>query len=106
MSDDPHADLQGAAEVMQALDRLADRGLAKREPRGINDDGMQTLADLLATLTFQTGGGDTQAEQVCSATARAMLAALGDLYSEMSGAPTSGVDTLKLLAIAVREARS
>lgn len=97
--------LAAVGDVLQAAERLADRGLAKREPRGINDDGMQTLADLLSVLIFQTGGGPSHAEQVTSATSRAMLSALADLYSELAGVPTSGADTMRLLATAGRTAR-
>ena len=100
--------LQGTGDIFVAYQRLVDQGLAVDDPdtRGLNDDGMQTLADLLSVLMFQSGGGSSAAEQVCSASARAMLAALADLYAEISGQPNRGPDTLKLLTAAVREARS
>lgn len=100
--------LRGTGDVLAAYDRLVAAGLASSDTtaRGLTRDGSQTLSDLLAVLVFQTGQGDTPREQVASATARAMLSALGDLFADMAGQPTNGADTLQLLAAAVREARA
>lgn len=105
---DFEANIAATGDVMAAYQRLVNLGLAIDDPntRGLNDDGMQTLTDLLAVLTFQTGGGASAAEQVCSATSRAMLSALADLYAEISGQPDGGAHTLQLLTAAVREARA
>lgn len=97
--------LQGTADVLEAAERLAAAGLASRDPRGINNDGVQMLADLLALVTFQFGAGQSAAEQTASASARATMAALADVLAELRGeAPDPNV-TLQLLAAAVRKAR-
>lgn len=102
--DNPH----GLGDVFDAYERLTVLGLvsADTSARGVNDAGMQTLADLLAVLTFQTGTGTSQAEKVTSATSRAMLSALGDLFAEIGGQPPMEAQTLQLLTAAVRTARS
>lgn len=99
------ADLEGTRDVLLAAERLARAGLASRSPRGINNDGVQTLSDLLAVATFQFGAGQTQAEQTASATAQAMMAALADVLSEIRGDSPDQTATLQLLTAAVRQAR-
>lgn len=106
MPDDVNAKLQAFGGVQAAHQRLVDAGLASDEPRGLNRDGMVILTDLLAVLVFQTGAGPKQVDLVASATGRAMLGALGDLFADMAGQPTTGTDTLQLLTTAVRRARA
>lgn len=103
---DIHDKLQAFGDVNEAHRRLVDLGMATEDPAGLNRDGIVTLTDMLSVLVFQTGNGPSHADLVTSATGRAMLAALGDLLSDMAGQPTAGTDTLQLLTTAVRRARS
>jgi hypothetical protein len=102
-----HENLQGAADVMAAAERLTTLGLASDDPdaRGLNADGMRTLADLLSVLVFQTGGGRSKGERVASATGRAMLSTLGDLFGEMAGQRPDPAQTPRLLREALRTAK-
>ena len=107
MSNDFETNLTGASDVLAGYHRLVEQGLAvdANDERGINDAGIQTLGDLLAVLRFQAGTGSSSAEQVCSASARAMLSALSDLVTFIRDEPIDGTDTLQPLTAAVREAR-
>lgn len=99
--------LEALSEIYAAARRLSVHGLATNVDgnRGITNDGMQTLADLLTVLMVQTQSGQTHAERVAGATARAMLSAVGDLYAVLSDTETSGEQTNQLLRNAVKEAR-
>lgn len=99
------AKIQAFGDVLKAADRLTEQGLASTDPRGLNADGLRTLADLLAVATFQFGTGNTPAEKVASGSMRASMGALSDIISQLQGEPTSGDATRKLLREAMREAR-
>ena len=103
----PQQKVEALSEVYAAARRLSTTGLATNVDgnRGITNDGMQTLADLLTVLMVQTQSGNTHTERVAGATARAMLSALGDLYAVLSGTDPSREGTNQLLRNAVKEAR-
>ena len=100
--------LEALQGVQQAYDRLTEAGLTTGtgDDRGLNNDALAMLGDLLTVAVFQTGAGQAPAEQVASATFRAALGALGDLYAYLADAPADPTITLKLLTDAVRTARA
>lgn len=104
----PEENLAALNDVVASYERLAARGLAidSTTNRGLNADGMTTLGDLLSVLTFQAGAGETHTERVLSASARATLTALADLFGSMAGQDPSGDDTLRLLREAIKAARA
>ena len=104
----PEQNFDATAEAYAAARRLAAAGLAVNIDgnRGVTSDGIRVLSDLCTVLMLQTGNSPSHVERTVSATARAMLAAIADLYAEMSDQPVDLAVTTRLLASATRVART